>query len=234
MANYINELNPKEFQDSLIKAKDDFLDEVEKLIQKYLKKMERDIKQIIRLEIDTFYADYDPHMYNRSGSLYDAFEVKINIEKFTISIDVDYIYMKDVSNKFRKADNKLIFHNSIELGWHGGAIPSDQNANTVFGTPIIKNTPYYRSLKRDINSSDEKSKWKGIHFDGWLRPAEIMDGDSPIERINNELDKYIIKQKENVKKELNDNVVKFQKKIRRIKTGYDKWVMLQEMENQED
>ena len=202
--NKINAIDERQYVNEVIalnKKRHEFVDELNK---KYAKMMIRDIEHIIRTEVDAFYGDYEPNSYDRYGSLYDIYDINIDAERHRMSIDVDYQYMKEViSDRQRRLSNAMIFHNAMELGWHGGAIPKDQNARTVYGNKVMPDTPYWRT-------PDHKNWWK---------PAEIMDGEAPIYRIEQRVRKYIREKNKEFNAELENYNNSFHNKVIRLTKG---------------
>ena len=177
----------------------------EKLNLKYAKLMTKDIEYIIRSEVDRFYEDYEPG-YDRYGSLYDIFKVNIDVDKQEMTVDIDYTYMKNFSKgKERRLNNKGIFDITMQRGWHGGAIPKNENAKTFDNKPIQPNIPYWRTR-------DHKNWWK---------PARIISGEPPIERMEKQIKDYIEEKNKEFMDELTKYNDSFKKKLIRIVKNYN-------------
>lgn len=150
----------------------------EKIIYDYIEELKSTIEYIVRTEVDAFYEDYpepedgsDP--YNRTHSLYKILNIKIDIEKDKMNISLGPENMDIINNKYRRLSNEAIYENSIKKGWHGGAIPKDQGAKTIYGKPIQPDVPYWRI-------GHDKNHWVYTH---WYKPAKVMDK-PPFESIN--------------------------------------------------
>ena len=89
---------------------------------KYRNNAKKDLNQIARIAIDEFYESYDPLIYDRYGSLYDAYKVNVNKDVWEIITDSSFI------TSSHHQSNSIIYNNVFELGYHGGSTGEGLNS----------------------------------------------------------------------------------------------------------
>lgn len=186
---------------------------IDKIVVKYTKEVKSTIEYIVRSEVTRFYEDYpDPedvaYKYNRTYSLYDVLKIDIDLDEnlFHYTISPENMASNYGNQIQRRLSNEAIFHNSLELGWHGGAIPKDQKARTVYGSQVIPGIPYWRT--RDNRN--------------WYIPAKVMHGEMPIEVIDKMTDKELSKLYREYQDKINECGDKYKKKYIRLIKKYMK------------
>lgn len=103
---------------------------IEKLNKLYPQRYKEELEEVGNSVIDQWYETYDPIVYERTGSLYNAFKVTLNGTDYNVSFDSSFI------------GNKIIFYNSFMEGYHGGA----KSGKTKFGEPHpAPGIPYWKT-----------------------------------------------------------------------------------------
>ena len=138
------------------------------------KKAKKDLEQIARLAIDQFYESYNPIYYRRYGDLYNAYKAKADRESWEILYDDSYMQFS------HHQDNEIVFHNTFELGFHGGSWGKD----TDFSNPHWR-TPY-------------------LYYTEWW-DDEAAHSVPPIEIIEKEYEEYMQKTPKEMQKVFDDN-----------------------------
>lgn len=132
----------------LSKLLNDFPKTVQEIAEKndfkYQKKARKEMTQIARMAVDSFYDSYKPFIYDRWGDLYNAYKVVVNNNVWKIDYNPKYMKYK------HRVSNDYIFNNSFVLGYHGGAIGGPEHPD--IGVPYYREFPYYQA---------------------WTRPAEV-------------------------------------------------------------
>lgn len=176
-------MNREEYEKKTVSIISEWTEKRNKIILEYVKELKSTIEYIVRTEVDAFYEDYSKPEdnltpYNREHSLYKILKVDINVEKDEMTVLLGSENMDAANNKYRRLSNEAIYTNSIKLGWHGGAIPKNQSAKTIYGEKIKSNTPYWRI-------GADKNNW---HYTYWYKPAKVMDT-PPLQNIKERWEK---------------------------------------------
>ena len=90
--------------------------------------MKQDIKRIAKQEVERFYEDYSPSMYERTWSLYGIYDDNVLLyDDGEVYVDVRN---PDIIPKTHRADRMVgddfIYEHVFIGGWHGGAPIGDQ------------------------------------------------------------------------------------------------------------
>lgn len=137
---------------------------INKIRPKYNKKAKFALDLLADHAVTEFYDSYPPHVYtNRKEDLFNAYEVIADNEEWTIDMGPEFMHGG------HRASNKVIYTNSFEFGWHGGAIDSKHGDHPNPGEP------WWRA---------PVGEWTY-----WLSPAE--QGPSPKDIIDSEFDGVI-------------------------------------------
>lgn len=144
-------------------------------------------KRAFTKAIDFFYEDYDPMFYERSFSLYDAWDGKTDDDGTvmgTVSLTGGIVINDSALIKgnidggltggMRSGDGAdILFNQAFIEGWHGGAKTINEDSAKTWGAHPFPGVPYYR-----------KPGWvtypnglKKLHrYAKWSRRAERMYG----------------------------------------------------------
>ena len=94
---------------------------------------------ITKSAIDAFYSAYDPHLYERTGSLYDIFDIQVSNDDFIFAIDSDLMGWH--------RSNEAVIALDFMKGFHGGSRwrtpPRPGWANTVDGPMFAQHSWQY-------------------------------------------------------------------------------------------
>lgn len=124
-------------------------------------------KKITTDAIDAFYGAYSPHLYKRTGSLYDIFDIQVIGDDFIFAVDDDLMGWH--------RSNEAVLELDFFRGYHGGsrwrtpprpgvvveAVTDDGEPFTAFAehswqfwhpTPAARSYPPYESIKMRWNA----------------------------------------------------------------------------------
>ena len=86
-----------------------------------------ELDQICRMIIDDFYADYEPGSltgqsgYQRTGDMYNVYKISLSDKEWRVDYNASYM-------EYHPAETaEIIFANSFERGWHGGAYKGENH-----------------------------------------------------------------------------------------------------------
>ena len=115
---------------------------LEKMNEVYPKRYAEELYLIGDDVITRWYSQYDPILYDRSGSLYNAFKVNLNGTDYSVDFDASFL------------GNEIIFENSFMQGYHGGAYKGKYHPHPgipYWRTPIPQFTEWGRPAKRSFS-----------------------------------------------------------------------------------
>lgn len=128
---------------------------IKKCKSKFTHYAKRDIQKIAKQEVENFYRDYTPTMYQRTRSLDAIYEEDLLLyDDIEVFIDIDN---PDIIPKTHRADRMVggdfIYEHVFLGGWHGGAPIGDK----VLIPVSIKKPP---ELYGDDNPPWGKKEWR--------------------------------------------------------------------------
>ena len=166
--------------EALIKATEKAIIGVEKINKIYPKKYEEAANYVCDNVITQWYDTYDPIVYDRRGSLYKMYEIKIRNNKLIVDID---------GEKFSGLSRYLYELTFVE-GYHGGAkkgktgidgymedhpspgIPYWKTPIPQFyfwGRPALRSfSPYYRIMSQLKKEMSEIDKERQVEYDKYV------------------------------------------------------------------
>lgn len=123
----------------------------EKINDSISKRLAKELAYIVRTYVDAFYEDYNPNSYQRTGDLYNIYDIS---KRYSISIGPQYM-------KYHGEQAPYIFEYSLEYGYHGSHINPDFGipwwkkppAYKEWYMPAKKTTAYYPYMKHDLIAS---------------------------------------------------------------------------------
>lgn len=136
--------------------------------------------EITKSAIDSFYSDYNPHLYNRTGSLYDIFDIQVSGDDFIFAIDDDLMGWH--------RSNEAVMQLDIMQGFHGGK---------KWRTPPVPG--------RNVRIEGNVTAWADHSWQYWhpdTSPINRNRSVPPYERILKRWNFYIENEYENYKKKL--------------------------------
>ena len=172
--------------DRAIKAIEKAQKKIDKMNEKYPKLYQTELDELGKTIIAQWYASYDPIYYQRTRSLYHAFDVSLDGSLLVIDFDREYM-----DNYISRQYNEWIYENSFENGYHGGAIPKDGSRGNI---------PYWRTPYPELTR--------------WGRPA--IYSFSPFNRLYKEMTRKIKQITEQKQDEFNKVVAPVERAIRKI------------------
>lgn len=182
--------------DALIKATEKAINGIEQMNKKYPKKYEDAANLVCDHVITQWYDSYNPIIYDREGSLYKMYDVKVKDSKLIVDIDGEGL----------SGLGRYLYELTFVEGYHGGAKTG---------------TSYYRSpqgtkLKAFSHPQPGIPYWKTPipEFYRWGRPA--LRSFSPYNRIINQLNKAMSEIDEERQSEYNKYINKIKNIIQRL------------------
>ncbi len=147
--------------------------------------------------ITEWYSKYPPIMYDRIGSLYNAFTVELDGTEYSVEFNSDLM---------EREKSDLIFQNSFINGYHGGASKGTIRKKDQFGNVIYEEPhphpgiPYWQTPIPQ--------------FGHWGRPARRDF--SPYRKMVDKMNKKISEIDSEKQKEYDDIIEKVEKAINRL------------------
>lgn len=194
------ELNLKELKQSVRKSRialENMQTENDKLTAKFIRKATDNLKYIAVTSIDKFYEDYEPHFYERTWELYNAYKVTVTEDSWSVDFNPEWI------GDTHRVDPEFIFENSFIQGWHGGGTDGDDHPEP--------GVPYWRWPDVTITTAYGGQIRAFSHNSPWFTPA--LKSPSPYKEIVRKSNLYMDLELAKYYEEYNKNVDKFQKQI---------------------
>ena len=155
--------------EALIRATEKAITKVNDMNKRYPRKYYNTAYEVCDNTITEWYSSYDPIMYNRRGSLYNMFEVRINGTKLLVDIDGEGLAGLD----------EYLYNLTFIRGYHGGADKGEGHPQygipywrkpipqfTQWGRPAQRNfSPYYRIKTRLDKRLTEVDKERQKEYD---------------------------------------------------------------------
>ena len=167
----------------------------EKLTKNFVKNAEENLRYIAVTEIDKFYEDYEPHSYDRTFDLYNAYRISVTPEEWRI--DFDSSFMQEW-HRVDEQDPEYIFENSFMRGWHGGAISGMGHPNPGIPYWRLPNKKIETATGGYIKTFSETSPW-----------VFSLMSPSPYKQIARKSNLYMKIETEKYKITYNENIDKF-------------------------
>ena len=166
------------------------------LKESYPKKLKEALEDAARYEIARWYAEYDPHLYNRQRGLYHAYKITTDVFSYDIEFGPEFM---DEAGINHRATNEYIYNLAFMEGYHGGA-KYVRDGKVQRGSEPHPNpgTPYWRT-----------PAGKYTH---WFEDPAPM-GESPYERVNRAMDRVITIYEQALEASLNDILNRIERSI---------------------
>lgn len=176
--------------EALINATERAIKGIEQMNKKYPKKYEDTANSVCDHVITQWYDTYNPIMYDREGSLYKMYDVRIKNDRLIVNIDGEGL----------SGLGKYLYELTFVEGYHGGAKTGKiKIGDTIFSHPN-PGIPYW------------KTPIPQLCF--WGRPA--LRSFSPYNRIINQLNKEMSEIDEERQTEYNKYIDKIKNIIKRF------------------
>ena len=130
-------MSKKNFREKLIYVRDNYKKIKREIELDSQLTIIKDVKTICRTSIDMYYDAYTPKTYDRYGSLYYAYKIKIIRNDLIISFDPKYI---PKVHRVDKENPNYIYDVMFKEGWHGGALNYEHGVST----PYWRKPPYFK------------------------------------------------------------------------------------------
>lgn len=161
---------------SLIKNSQAIADSINRQIAPILYKK---AKSICMEAVDAYYASYSPHLYNRTESLYDAYDIGIRN-----GTELVFLVGADLMSGSHRVSNEYIYNTMFEEGWHGGAKSGDGHPNP--------GTPYWRTPSSPRNMYfEEIDEVLYVHSWALWYKSPAPKSESPFDTIVSQWNGYL-------------------------------------------